>query len=158
MSKAIWEAIWEWIPGVVAGGLPMMVFIVCDVLAVSNGSQHTDNGNAFAAHMLILAIANSSVSAVTSFSRLVRGRVPNFLRDGRGPVLMIILILVILAYVTALYALLEGGTGGELMYRLALGGLVGSLLTSLYMEFTIARLHELAKARRRRRRSAVVSE
>lgn len=102
--------------------------------------------------MLILAIATASVTVVTAFSRLARGKVPNFLREGRGPVLLTILLLVVLVYVVGLYMMREVGEGGRLMNVMAFWGLMAALIISLYMEFAIARLHELASERRRRSR------
>jgi hypothetical protein len=179
------EAFWEWLPGVIAGGLPLMIFmlfsdrieehhglsnlaneIVRNNLTVSeqapkeiasmlqNHAEHSSQSAGWSAHMLIFAIANSTVSVTTFFSRLIRRQIPNIDTEGRGPLALFLGSLAVLVYVTSLYASLEtkghlpwGGTKASI-------GLVLSLLASLYMEIMIARLHELARQRRIEKRNS----
>ncbi len=138
-----WAAFWEWLPGVVAGGLPMVVFLIGATFP--SPAERATMDRQFIAHMLILAIANSSVSIMSSFARLLRGEVTNFLTGGRGPLGLMVLTIAILLYVTALYDRAEGGHDGLIMLLMAVGGLVTSLCVSLYLEVAIARLRAAAQ-------------
>lgn len=153
MRKAIVIAIWEWAPGVVGGALPLMVFVLAGAFRHLEG-EATPHQLAFLSHLCVMAIVTSSVSVITSFGRILTGKIPNFLRDGKGPLLLVMLLLITLAYSLVLYALVEAKVANQPtsgLYWLSWWGLSASLVSSLYMEVAIARLHELAKMRRGRR-------
>lgn len=157
MKRAIYAALWEWSPGVVAGLFPLLIFLLSagmpgHVSTHSNSGPYTDFTNELLAHMLVLGIVSCAVTVVTSFARLLTGRIPNFLRDGRGPVGLVMLLLFALMYMGALYTSHQNGHRGPPMWTLTLLGLGASLTISLYMEFAIARMNEIAKAKRKRKK------
>jgi FtsH-binding integral membrane protein len=151
MSQDLKEVIWEWLPGVVAGLIPLVVFLlVANQVPPPHGdpaaaAQHYREG--MVGHLLVFGIVTSSVSTFTAFPRLFSYR-----SDGEpmgqqslGLVMMITLILV---FSVALYVLQEARvTNGQTVFA----GLVivgSAILTSLYIEFSIANLRLARRVRR----------
>jgi len=127
-----------------------MAFVLANLFRAPD--EHTAYYNlAFTSHLFVMAIVTSAVSVITSFGRILTGRIPNFLRDGRAPLLLVMFLLVVLAYSVSLYALVEAHVAVQAtpaLSWLAYSGLAASLSSSLYMEIAIARLHELANRRK----------
>ena len=152
MDKSIETALWDWSPGVVAGGLPFLIF-----LGATLGPSSTNPGVAEAAHqhfqaglvthVLILGITTSCVSIVTAFSRMANGTITNFSREGRGPIFLTMITVIVLAMLVNLYSLHEAQAEHGPVMLLAVLYLVASLTTALYMEITIARLGKLESHR-----------
>ncbi len=154
VSEPAWSAILDWLPGAVAGGLPMMVFLMANALNGKPGTvgaehHHFHFYESLVAHMLILGIANSSVSVMTAFTQVFAGRLPSILRDGRGPSILVFISVVTLVYQTSLYAWLESGAMGLPLAIMAGLGLLGSLVVSLYLSFALGRLYQLAAIRKK---------
>ncbi len=150
LKRAITEAIWEWLPGVVAGWLPFMMFLIGAPFADRHTpklalevSQHLTSG--MTVHMLILGITNSTVSIVMAFWKLYSMELPQYLRSARRPVASVMISLAILLYQTSLYAWQEWGPTGPAMIWIAGVGLFSSLVISLYLEFSVASLRARAR-------------
>ena len=144
MSQELKRVIWEWLPGVVAGLIPLVVFLL--VASQTGGTPQADPAAAalhyhdgMVGHLLVFAIVTSSVSTFTAFPRLF-----SYSREGEpigqqslGLVMVITLILV---FSVALYVLQEArvASGQTIVASLVIVG--SAILTSLYIEFSIANL------------------
>jgi hypothetical protein len=144
MSQELKQVIWEWLPGVVAGLIPLVVFLL--VASQTGGMSHDDPAAAarhfhdgLVGHLLVFGIVTSSVSTFTAFPRLF-----SHSREGEpigqqslGLVMVITLILV---FSVALYVLQEArvASGERIIASLVIVG--SAIVTSLYIEFSIANL------------------
>lgn len=141
---AVGQAFWEWIPGVVAGVLPLAVYLL--VLGIggheapSLSPEHPPLiNNDLEAHLLIFVIANSAVSFVSSHVRLFRlkGLVTEHSRSHLG---LNLVTMVALVLGVAVYAILEIGTDGFGMTAASFGLLFLSLVPSFFVEIALARI------------------
>lgn len=132
---------WDWLPGVVAGFIPLFVFILVHVSVVlptdaAQGESARILGG-LTEHLLVFCIVSSCVSTFTSFPRLF------FYREsetplGLGALGLMMLTTLILVFSVAIYALHEALDTRSVALG---GGIVLALVTlwsTLYMELAIA--------------------
>lgn len=148
VSPEFVDAFFAWLPGAVAGFLPFFTFLVVndfgyDIESDSHVLEHYESG--LTSHLLVMAMVASTVSVITSFSRVGSGTYPNFVKDGRGPVLILLLTIIIWALSWTLYTMQETGDPGLWMRLKAILAVITALLTSLVMEIAMSRLRLLEK-------------
>lgn len=142
-SSSFTNSFIEWLPGAIAGLLPLSGFF----LAHGDGSGLAPGvwERGLASHLLVVAIVASSVSVMTSFMRLAAGNHPNFMRDGRGPIFLLLILMCISFYSTVVYTLVEAHTARLPVQLCAWLAVVTALIASLAMEFAMTRLRLLSE-------------
>jgi hypothetical protein len=153
MSTELKRVIWRWLPGVFAGIVPLLIFLVVasqlsapSPVAAAAMTRHFHAE--LVGHLLIFGIVTCTVSIVASFPRLF-----SFSNEG-DPIGMaslglVMLITFIMALSLVLYALLEARvTDG---HSQAAGWLIvgSAVVTSFYIEVAIANLRLSNPTRRR---------
>lgn len=141
---AVLRAFWEWIPGVVAGVLPLAVYLLVIMIGGHESpelpSQHPRLiDNDLEAHLLIFVIANSAVSFVSSFVRLTRLKGP-VTAHSRAHLGLNLVTLTALVLGVAVYAVLEIGTDGLGLTVASFSLLFLSLVPSFFVEISLARI------------------
>jgi hypothetical protein len=164
VTKDFKRVVWEWLPGVVAGFMPLFVFILVKAHVIPPvPPEATKSPEAMAhfakvtaghfwygltEHLIVFSIVASSVSTFTSFPRLFS----ESLEDapiGRASLGLVMAITLILVFSVAMYALHEARvTGNGVTWTAGIVVLV-TLGVSLYMEFAIANLRLARHAARR---------
>lgn len=150
MTQNFKHVIWEWLPGVVAGLIPLLVFLFVSVQA-DGPTNPTELGlwwksfyDGLLEHLIVLGIVTSAVSTFTSFPRLFSlNREDNPL--GQGSLVLVMLITIVLIFSVAMYVMSEARatemhsvlTG---TFATAVGLAVAAAATSYYIEVTIANL------------------
>jgi len=149
VTKALKSVIWEWLPGVVAGFMPLFVFLLArsQTSAVVGNPAHPAMpfADGFLEHLVVFSIVTSCVSTFTSFPRLFaynREDAP----IGQASLGLVMLITLILVISVAMYALKEAHVLNTDNVVPGVLLVLATLITSIYMEIAIAnvRLARLA--------------
>ena len=133
-----------WLPGVVAGLMPLAVFLLVKAQATpAPNAKAADLSALFwdglVGHLVVFSIVASSVSTFTSFPRLFASSQEKDTPIGPASLILVMLITLILVFSVAMYVLEEARITEN-------GFLAGALLmaatvaTSFYMEVAIANL------------------
>lgn len=152
MKRAIIHAIAGWLPGVFAGALPFLAFLLVAALTGDAGQGAADSdGHHFTGgvvtHLLVMAMVTSGVGLATAIVQFWFKGLKGYDRDGFGPLLTFLLLMGSMVVATGMYVLFEAGVHLSGMLSGATYSLLAALALSLYMEFSIARLHILAEIR-----------
>lgn len=151
MTKELKRVIWEWLPGVVAGLMPLLVFMLVksQVLPIAAGKTADAALLAAAAehrfyqglgeHLIVFSIVTSTVSTFTSFPRLFANSQVDA-PIGQASLGLVMLITLILAFSVAMYVLHEAGVTNTNTLWPSATLVLATLVTSLYMEFAIANI------------------
>jgi hypothetical protein len=149
MTREMKGVIWEWLPGVAAGFMPLFVFLLVKAQAMPDphltgaaaaqaahlASARTIGG--LAEHLVVFAIVTSTVSTFTTYPRLfARGRADPTI--GPASLGLVMLMTFMLVFSTAEYVLHESSYSEPSSFWQ--GGLLAlaTLILSFYMEVTIA--------------------
>lgn len=151
MTKEMKHVVWEWLPGVIAGFFPLLIFLFVsaqatvpqgDIAATTKWWENFHDG--LVEHLIVLGIVTSAVSTLNSFPRLFslnREDTPL----GEGSLILVMLTVLILVFSVVMYALQQAKaadthslwTGN---FWLAAGLAVVPAVTTYYVEVTIANL------------------
>lgn len=133
MTRAVRDAVFEWFAGLLIGFLPLfghlsMGFILDDKAA--------DAGN-WSVDILFVAITTSGTSIVSVVMRVMKGSLPKeCLSTGIGVLLTMSVIMLMLS--GAVYGAVASGHANSYSLFLAFVFLVGSAISSLYVELGLA--------------------
>ena len=149
MRKELKRVVWEWLPGLVAGLIPLAVFLLVSVEAIVPTGVNPEQWwasfcSSLVDHLLIVAIVTSAVSTFTAFPRLFA-----FNRDdfplGEGSLVLVMVITILLVFSVAMYVLrqshgMQDGSFLDSGLWVAVGLALAAAATSYYLEVTIANL------------------
>lgn len=145
------RAMFGWAPGFFAGVLPLIAFLFVCMIGNEPGRSppitHEKLVSGMVTHLLVMAMVSSAVALAMALIKVVEKPLPGFLRDGFGPVLCFLLLLMEMVIATVLYVLFEAGLIHEQLWMGASICLVAALLLTFYMEVSIERLYELGEIR-----------
>lgn len=150
MTKDLKKVVWQWLPGMVAGIIPLLIF-----LAVSMNRRVHDPDEmyrayasfrfweGFVGHLLVFGIVTSSVSTFTSFPRVFAKRKENS-AIGDASLGLVMCITLVLIFSVVMYVMQEGREPGETVgwgaFVVACLLVGAAAIASFYMEMTIANL------------------
>ena len=151
VTKELKSVIWEWLPGMVAGIIPLLIF-----LAVSMNGHLPVGGdelyeiyvadrfwNGLLGHLLVFSMVTSAVSTFTSFPRVFAKRRENS-PIGEASLGLVMCITLILVFSVVMYVMQEdrdlGNRSGWGALVIAVLLVVAAAIASFYMEMTIANL------------------
>lgn len=144
MKSETKRVVLDWLPGVVAGLMPMGVFfLVKSQMVLPAGTKPEQADQAFRAglteHLVVFSIVASAVSTFTAFPRLFSTSHEDDSPIGPASLGYVILITLILVFSVAMYVLQEAGVT-EHSYAPGLLLLIATVVTSFLMEVAIANL------------------
>lgn len=134
----------EWLPGVVAGLAPLLLFIfsgwINPVEEVKLPDAHPELvTNALEAHFLIFTIANTTVSLLSSVFKMTRLAGPR-LAAAKSPKYLITFLVIVLLMAGGAYMALENGADNDTLTFAATALMFASIGPSFSIEFSLARI------------------
>jgi hypothetical protein len=146
VTKELKDVIWTWLPGFVAGLVPLVVFLlvssqVSDVVVPKDHIPVHHYLDGWIGHLLVLGMVTSAVSTFTAFPRLFaqRGASPD---AGLGLLVVMTLTLVVSV---AFYVLFEARLSQSHMIYWALFVAGLAWICSFYVELAIANVSLIRK-------------
>ena len=143
------HAFWEWLPGFAGGVLPLLCFAL-SYMQSREPAEHEEHLHrihlfeGFVEHLLVLVIVMASVSIVGFTARSKIGPLGGkVLREGRGPMGILTLLVFNLVYAVNLYNGFELNGADNKLLAMALCGVVTALVASYSMEVAIVRYQSL---------------
>lgn len=138
------KVVLEWLPGVVAGLMPLAVFLLVKsqlILPEDKAVAVADHAfrDGLNEHLVVFSIVTSAVSTFTAFPRLFVASQEDESPIGPASLSYVMMITLILVFSVAVYVLQEAAVTDNSYLP---GGLLlgATLLISLLMEFAIANL------------------
>lgn len=151
MTRDMKNVIWEWLPGVVAGIIPLLIFLAVSANGhVPPGADETYRKFAsdrfwdgLLGHLFVFSMVTSAVSTFTSFPRVFAKREENT-PIGEASLGLVMCITLILIFSVVMYVMEEarelGETTGWWPFVIAFLLMAAAATASFYMEVTIANL------------------
>jgi uncharacterized BrkB/YihY/UPF0761 family membrane protein len=150
MTKELKKVVWQWLPGMVAGIIPLLIFLAVSMnkgLGYTDEISRTFEGYRFwdglVGHLLVFGIVTSSVSTFTAFPRVFAKRTEDS-AIGDASLGLVMCITLVLIFSVVMYVMQEArevgtaiGWGALLVAALLV---VAAAIASFYMEMTIANL------------------
>lgn len=153
-KKQTKRVIWDWLPGIVAGLMPLCIFGVVSmyVTAIGLPEGHPDVmedmiRDGWVGHLLVLSIVTSTVSTFTAYPRLFMEKEAGA-QIGGGSLMFVMLNTLILILSAVLYAIHELHLPREIALRVAGIVAIFAAAVSLYLEFAISN-HQLQRNKSR---------
>lgn len=155
MTKELKRIVWEWLPGVVAGLMPLLVFVLVKsqatslptagnaVVAALEATQRLHDG--LAEHLIVFSIVTSTVSTFTSFPRLFANNQEDA-PIGQASLGLVMLMTLILVLSVAMYVLHEANFSDASTIWPSVLLVIVTLITSLYIEVAIANVRLARRA------------
>ncbi len=131
MQPEIKAACWEWSSGLIIGLTPLLAHAILHMIA-DPATNWSDN---WTADILFVSITNSGLSAVTVFSRSIKGA----LRLSPFCYALMALTLILFLFSGMMYGVVAIGHAKDLTIWPAIAVLFGSAIVSLIFEIAIAK-------------------
>ena len=133
MQPKVQAAFYEWLAGVIIGAIPLGAHAVAFWSNVPLPGKDAD----WVSDVLFIVISTSGASSVSVVNRLLNGKIrPSALASSAGVLSAATVAVLVLA--ATLYGSAAVGNARPMAIWEAWGLLVGSLITSIYFEMTLA--------------------
>ena len=133
MQPKVQAAFYDWLAGVIIGAIPLGAHAVAYWSTTLSPGKDAD----WVSDILFIVISTSGTSSVSVVNRLLNGKLkPSTLDRSAGALSAATVVLLVLA--ATLYGSAAVGHARPLAIREAFALLVGSLITSIYSELTLA--------------------
>lgn len=145
MTAELKVVVWDWFGALLAGLIPLLIFLLVSVTAISTPNEDpavwwVHFYGELVDQLLVLAIVTSTVSTFTAVPRLVKGR-----GSPDGAITLIMIVTVVLIASVVLYVLQQTHVAPVvslfgISFLLAVGLVLAASVSSYYLAVTVTNL------------------